>query len=212
MRIWDVDDEIARAREAIRLRPEELSQQIWLLALLALKNGIGAHCVRAFRELYRLAPDWTQLHYDVLGLWLDNADGAEVIAALEAESRRAARDPLPLYALGLAFQNQGEQQRAIDVFERALRLNPQMAVVHVNLGTAHNLFGRRDQAAAAWKKAAELAPEMAEPHYLLGSYYGLRQERNNAVLHCRKFLDLAYPYLEKYVPNAQMTIALLQRR
>lgn len=204
-----LDDEIARLREAVRRQPHEVAQQIWLLAALALRDGLESSAVRAFRAMVRLKPDWTQLHFDVVEYWDDRgASSQTLLEAFEKERRRTPGDPVALYALGLVLQQALTLDRAIETYRELIALRPDVAVAHHNLGLCLNLLGRRDEAARACLRAADLAPTMAEPHFLLCSYYGREKRPRKAAYHCQKFLNLAYPYLEKLRPQAEISMVI----
>lgn len=60
--------------------------------------------------------------------------------------------------------------RAVGYFEAALRLNPDYAEAHTNLGNALlKLSGRLDDVIAHYQEAVRLNPNIAEAHYNLGS-------------------------------------------
>lgn len=203
------DDEMARLREAVRREPHEVAQQIWLLAALALREGLNSSAVRAFRTMYRLKPDWPQLHFDVVEYWDDRgARSQTLLEAFEEERRSTPGDPVALYALGLVLQQALTLDRAIETYRELIALQPDFAVAHHDLGLCFNLLGRRAVAAQACQRAADLAPTMAEPHLLLCSYYGLEKSPLKAAHHCQKFLELAHPYLEKFRPQAEMSMVI----
>lgn len=203
------DDEMARLREAVRRQPHEVAQQIWLLAALALREGLGSSAVRAFRTMYSLKPDWTQLHFDVVEYWDDRGASFQILLeTFEEERRRTPGDPVALYALGLVLQQAITLDRAIETYRELIALQPDIAVAHHNLGLCFNLLGRRDEAARACLRAADLAPTMAEPHFLLCSYYGREKSPLKAAHHCQRFLELAHPYLEKFRPHAEMSMVI----
>jgi tetratricopeptide (TPR) repeat protein len=59
--------------------------------------------------------------------------------------------------------------RAIAANREAIRLKPDDARAHYNLGNALVFKGRFDDAIAAYREAIRLRPDLAEPHYNLGS-------------------------------------------
>lgn len=69
--------------------------------------------------------------------------------------------------LGVALLEQYKYKPAAEAFQRALKIDPKLAIARVNLSIA--LLYDRDWAGAAReaKAAAELIPNVAQPHYIL---------------------------------------------
>lgn len=72
---------------------------------------------------------------------------------------------------GFEYQNQGDADKAIEEYKRALQLNPDFAQVHTNLGTVY--LGKQDYPQAIWhfKKVIELNYWDRKAHYNLGLAY-----------------------------------------
>jgi tetratricopeptide (TPR) repeat protein len=81
----------------------------------------------------------------------------------------AQPDAVTLNQLGSAYLTSGELEKAIETLRRALRLDPDLAEIHVNLGNA--LFRKRDAQGAteALRSAVRLNPGSAAAHSNLGS-------------------------------------------
>jgi Tfp pilus assembly protein PilF len=71
--------------------------------------------------------------------------------------------------LGLAYYNHGEQQRAIEEFQTAIRLVPTYALAYNNIAVALERQGRLKDAYGAYRKALSLAPGQLESRINLGS-------------------------------------------
>lgn len=95
-------------------------------------------------------------------------------------SRAEART---LLARGRELYQDDEDTQAVETFQQALKLDPELAEAHFRLGLTHDALGQEQEAESAYKKAVEtykkyLAIEEneddAEAHYNLGqTYYGL---------------------------------------
>jgi tetratricopeptide (TPR) repeat protein len=72
---------------------------------------------------------------------------------------------------GLAQLNKDDYGAAIASFKEALRLNPDSAWVHRNLGDSYTYNGQYDAAIASFKEALRLNPDSAKAHYGLGLAY-----------------------------------------
>ena len=72
---------------------------------------------------------------------------------------------------GLAQLNKDNYGAAISSFKEALRVRPDYAWVHSNLGDAYNFNGQYDAAISSFKEALRLRPNFAKAHYGLGVAY-----------------------------------------
>jgi protein O-GlcNAc transferase len=95
-------------------------------------------------------------------------------AAERAARRLTTRFPhhsLGWKAAAAALFAQGDMERAMQLCERALRLDAGDWQLHNLLGNALKAANRRDEAIAAYTQAIALAPNTLEPHYNLGLAY-----------------------------------------
>jgi protein O-GlcNAc transferase len=72
------------------------------------------------------------------------------------------------FILGVACQFQGKLDEAVASYEQALRLRPDFAAVHNNLGAIHAARARWEDAIASYGKALELDPNLADACNNLG--------------------------------------------
>jgi tetratricopeptide (TPR) repeat protein len=72
-------------------------------------------------------------------------------------------------------------QRALEAYERALDLDPDMVDAHVNLGRVLQLAGERGRAEPHYREAVRLAPEDPTPHFNLGVLLEELGRRDEAV-------------------------------
>ncbi|RJP75628.1 MAG: tetratricopeptide repeat protein, partial [Desulfobacteraceae bacterium] len=66
--------------------------------------------------------------------------------------------------LGLAYQRDGEIQKAIQSFQRSVQLNPMYFSAYNNLGVVEESIGNAQQAINLYKIAIRLKPEFKEPY------------------------------------------------
>jgi len=82
---------------------------------------------------------------------------------------------------GLQAQRSGEVDTAMMYFQKAVELDPSLAVAYNDLGVLYEARGWLDRAKMAYGKAIELDPNMASPYYNLGSIYAREGEFEKAV-------------------------------
>ncbi|MEQ1645278.1 MAG: tetratricopeptide repeat protein, partial [Pyrinomonadaceae bacterium] len=120
-------------------------------------------------------------------------------------TKLAPADPGPIL-LSAAAEN--DPQKAIALFEDAIRLAPNDFRTRIELGRAYEQDDQTERAEVEFKRAVELAPNYAAPRWHLGNFY-LRQEREadalpqltHAAEHNQTYRDqvlsLAWDYFQK---------------
>jgi tetratricopeptide (TPR) repeat protein len=85
----------------------------------------------------------------------------------------------------------GRLLEAISQYEQALRLKPDDAQAHSNLGVALRRIGRNEEAIAQYNEALRLKPDDAEALYNLGNALADQGRSAEALAHYQKALDSA---------------------
>lgn len=124
----------------------------------------------------------------------------------EARARREAQEKakrqaeaLALFEMGVNMeQSGGPVDEIIDVYEQALRIDPECAGAAVNLGTIH--FNARDLRTAEryYKKAIDVNPLYALAHFNLGNLYDERGDRRRAKQHYELALSAQPSYADAH--------------
>jgi hypothetical protein len=78
---------------------------------------------------------------------------------------------IPEYAQGLAYAEQGEWQRAIDIYDAALAFNPDNVRAYADRGAAYMALQQWEQAIADSGQAIDRMPGWAQPYRLRGEAY-----------------------------------------
>lgn len=95
-----------------------------------------------------------------------------------------------LNLLGMIHFRLGQPERAVDVYARALRVNPDSAQAHNNWGIALDHLGRRDEAILSYERALELDPGLAQAHTNLANALTRLGRLDEAVSRYGKALEL----------------------
>ncbi|KAF0095798.1 MAG: hypothetical protein E1N59_574 [Puniceicoccaceae bacterium 5H] len=72
-------------------------------------------------------------------------------------------DPYQLVSAGGFAAFSGDNERGIELMQRALRFEPDNALAHFQLGDMYRDTGQTDKALAEYRRARELKPEFADP-------------------------------------------------
>ena len=103
------------------------------------------------------------------------------------------------YNLGVAEFQRGNYRAAIEHFNRSIKLQPEVARTHNEIGMCYLFLGENEKAIPCFEKALNLDPNMAEVHNNLGiALYGLNR-LEEAELHFK--ITVAAPeYATKFIP------------
>jgi serine/threonine protein kinase/tetratricopeptide (TPR) repeat protein len=82
-------------------------------------------------------------------------------------ARTYPRDITPHINLGVQYSNAGEQEKAIQEFQEALRLDPRVSTPYSNMVSAYTILDRYDEAKAIAEKAFAQKLESPSIHYEL---------------------------------------------
>jgi len=107
------------------------------------------------------------LYADSETLWRDNV----------------ARSPGPWQCNNLAFalEQKGKRLEAIEMWQRAIQLDPDYAEAHTNLGIALKQLGRMPEAIEQYKEALRARPDLVAAHYALGMALWLTGKPQEAI-------------------------------
>ena len=88
---------------------------------------------------------------------------------LLAASLFGQQDPLvQLYEEARQAEAAGDQQKSVQKYEEIIKLRPDMAEAHSNLGILYYHQNQPAKARQAFKNALELKPSLSAPHFFLG--------------------------------------------
>jgi tetratricopeptide (TPR) repeat protein len=91
---------------------------------------------------------------------------------------------------------QGKTNEALAEFKQALRLQPEYADAHYNLGQLYFAQGNADEAAHQYATAVQNRPDYAEAHYQLAALLASQRDFEEAIPHYRAAVRLKPDWLE----------------
>ena len=92
----------------------------------------------------------------------------------------------------------GKPDEAAAAYREAVRVNPNLAPAHDNLGVMLAERGSADEAVAAYRRAIEVNPGAARPYYNLGNALAARGDWDGALAAFRKALELQPDFAEAH--------------
>ncbi len=109
---------------------------------------------------------------------------------------------------GLALSDAGRYSQAVSEYDKAIRLNPDLALAYNNRGSAHNKMGSYETAIADYNKAIELDPKLAIAYSNRASAFVDSGRFNKAINDCTKAVTLNPGLAAAYVTRASAYIEM----
>ena len=74
-----------------------------------------------------------------------------------------------------------EDSDTIDSYKKAIKIDPDYAGAHYNLGDAYDDLGKYEEAIESYKQAIRIDPDDATAHYGLGVTYIILRDKSSAL-------------------------------
>lgn len=181
---------IDAARMLLRLRPD-VPEYIYLYGAASLQGG---RLVEAEGYLTRYAAMRPQDSRGCVALGLALiSQPAKVVAGRSRLEECLKTDPSSFegaYQLGVSYRDGGESQRAMEMFERVVKIAPNFPPALRDLGALSLQAGDTTKARGLLVKAVALAPNDANTHFQLSRLYNLIGEAALAATHFERFQTL----------------------
>ena len=124
------------------------------------------------------------------------------------EARQKRREAAILNNRGLDYRDEGDYDRAIEDFNKALELKPDYAEPYTNRGNAYSCKEDYDRAIEDYDKAIELNPKLTKPYSNRGVAYVKKGEFERAVVDCTKAIKLKPDYADAYYNRSEAWLHL----
>jgi len=140
--------------------PVDFAQQDYLLAIAALKKGDSAKALELLLRLSREAADKPNV-FTNLGLAYFQLQQADLAAQAFAQAlARNANDAIAHNHLGILKRRKGEFQDALLEYQRAIEIDADYALAHLNLGILFDLYLQDlEKALQQYRKYMDLTSE-----------------------------------------------------
>jgi tetratricopeptide (TPR) repeat protein len=170
---------LPRLVEAIAKTKPEIPEFYVELGKAWSKSGKQDEAIRAYEEALRHRENYPPALRELAAALALNGN---ISRAIEVGGKASA-DTAALTNLGNAYLQQGNVDRAKEVLEQALALNPELPDAANLLGLVSLAKQDQEKAEAAFRRAIAIQPEMAEAHNNLGNLLAARKDYAEAAYH-----------------------------
>jgi len=185
------DEDAAEAfRQAIRIKPD--FQAYLFLGGTYLDLGRYEDAAEAFKQAIRINPNNAHTHYLLGKAYTGLKRHADAVEAHKQAIRIDPDDLLAHNGLGEAYEALGGRkpfpnedtarknfwkecsENAVEAFKQVIRINPDYAKAHLELGNTYMNLGRNTEAIEAHRQAIRISPDYVDAHLGVGNaYYNL---------------------------------------
>ena len=170
--------------------------------MAAMENGNSVKALELFDSAIEADPANAQALYFKGCACSETGKYMEAIAAYERCIEHAGdRAALPLFNMGVAFQELGEPGKAIEAFQGAIASDPTMADAWINIGTLLDDLGDSDMAIECYNTALGINPNDATA----------LSSRGNSLRALRQFSEADASYEAALTENPQDLAARIGR-
>ena len=215
---------IRHQRQAIALAPKFGAAHYQLGLLYAHQKRWDA-AINAYRTAYQYDPTLVEALYNLAQAYRRIGDTTAAREQMKRfQDRKAVLDPLHqlrgalqrtqdtteraqiLANIGRHYLKDGNYEKAIWEYQKALGMNPQLAMAYNGIGIAYTVRGKYSEAVDAQKKALALQPDFVEAHAGLGLIYLRQKHTKTALKHYRQAVALDPQFLEAHLKIAMILL------
>ena len=192
VKMGKVAEGIGFLRQVADLVPHMAAPHLDLALALSSSYNLPTALVEA-SEAVRLAPQSAVAHFYRGRVLFDLGRGKEAQPEFETACRLDAKMPEPRYFLALIEKQDGDYQRAANLFQATVELQPRNAMAWYMLGQSLEKLSETSKALTAWRKAIEVdskfaqalislaralqSTDQAESENLMARYLAVQKER-----------------------------------
>lgn len=143
-----------------------------------------------YRKILEQAPDYADA-WHLLGMVFYQVGQLSTAADLIRQALQLAQQPQFYANLGEVYRADGQFIPALQQFDQALHLQPDLVSAHNNRAMCLSALGRVDEAMAAYQRALEINPGHANAWHNLGCLELERRQPQAALAHFREAVRLA---------------------
>ncbi|MDQ1610524.1 MAG: hypothetical protein QOG00_455 [Pyrinomonadaceae bacterium] len=164
----------------------------------AIKAGVELHdkgdfdaAISKYQEALKENPDNVLAMYELAYSYYAKKDYAKTLEIVYRGAWYKSEHLGGFYTLaGNVLDNQGNAQKAIEVYKAGIKLMPEEGLLYFNLAITERGAGKLEDARKSAKRAVSFIPDHRSSHLLLGTLFHNGQYKTPALLAMLRFLTL----------------------
>ena len=214
------NDSYANMVKALQLGPNMVETQL-ALAYTYLHLSREKDAIATARKVISMNPNSAEAYYILWDASGGNPDSPDIRKALELDpnyvpalvglgnayffKKRAYGQAVQLYQkasdiapsaqlhryLGTALRTQGHYNEAIAEYQKAIKLNPDYAPAHMDLGITYYYMKKFNESIQTQQKAISLNPNYPDAYFFIAQGYDSANNPQQAIAYYRKFLEVS---------------------
>ncbi len=157
-------------------------------AMDEMKDSAGA--VQQFRAAVKADPKVPNVHFGLGYLLWGQLQFDEAAQQFQAELSNNPQDAQAMVYLADSDMRLNHAEAAPALLDKAIRINPKIALAHLDLGILYTDSGHKDEALRELRLAERLSPNDQNVHYRLGRFYQSTGRKDEAKIEFDKTRNL----------------------
>ncbi|MEM3396909.1 MAG: tetratricopeptide repeat protein [Thermoplasmata archaeon] len=183
-KIGRIEDTIKYLEEGIKR--DEQNPELWLVyGRMLAKKGEDLESIRAFEKGLMFAPEHLAL---LKALFEGYAKAERYEEAVKTGLKIVETEETPelWYSIGNLLLKLGRIERALECYQQAVYLNPELVEAYVARGKVFAEKGEFEKAAGEYRRAVEIRPDAYEPRFALATLLTKQKQYQEALEHIEK--------------------------
>jgi len=177
-------------REVLKLEPTNNNLNLGLGNIYR-SQGLYQDAVGVYKKVAEAEPNNPDVHYFMALSYFKTGDfKAQEFAASEAVKRNTQFMGESYYLLGDALQKGKKYDEAIQAYQRAINVKPDIFEIYNNLSEIYRSQSRYDEAIAMAKKGLDLSPNNGNLYVNLSRDYSLADRNEEAIVAAQTAIKL----------------------
>jgi len=166
-----------------------------ILGQIDYARGKYADAAEKFHTAFNLNPDDDTIKYNLsvaAKLAKENIDAQMALIEKQIldELRRDLRNTAAYNELGEMYQSQQKTDKAIEVYEKSVKVNSRQFQIYLIIGDLYARKGEIDKSIKAYERVTELEPSLPQGHGGLAELYARVGRYDEAINHIKKVIEL----------------------
>jgi Flp pilus assembly protein TadD len=175
-------------------------------AIALMESGRKAEAKALFAKILRSAPDHVDANYLMGTLCAEDGDFSRGEQLLCKARRMMPQSPYILNNLGNVYQMQAKYDAALECYQKAVEIKPDLAPAHCNMGVICKQSGDFDNARRHFQQAEKLSPGMDKVRAGLASLEERSGDSRKARKQLKRLIDSASADLHTFKAYAEAVL------